>query len=206
MENLNLFIFLIFTSDVFSFHLFCRITLPLHFCEAIEICPSAAVSIVPLSWFQEDTSISPLCWRAQNWTQYSRCGLTSAEERGRITSLSLLITLWMQPGRLLAPQLWPVKHCFLLFLLLSASLLRVHQNIVPSSRSLVKISNSIWPQDWPLGYTLEDQPLAGLHATDHDALSPAVLPHKSISLSRHLNHTPLVCQWDCYGRQWWKPC
>lgn len=93
MENLNLFIFLIFTSDVFSFHLFCRITLPLHFCEAIEICPSAAVSIVPLSWFQEDTSMSPLRWRAQNWTQYSRCGLTSAEERGRITSLSLLITL-----------------------------------------------------------------------------------------------------------------
>ena len=31
--------------------------------------------------------------RAQNWTQYSRCDLTSTEKRRRITSLNLLATL-----------------------------------------------------------------------------------------------------------------
>ena len=36
-----------------------------------------------------------LAVRAQNWTQYSRCGLTSAEYRGTITSLLLLATLFL---------------------------------------------------------------------------------------------------------------
>lgn len=47
------------SSDKFSFHLFCRITLPLHFCEVIEVCPSAVDGIIPLSWVHrilEDTS------------------------------------------------------------------------------------------------------------------------------------------------------
>jgi len=35
-------------------------------------------------------SMSHLHWGAQNWTQHSRCGLTSAEQQGRITSLDLL--------------------------------------------------------------------------------------------------------------------
>jgi len=34
--------------------------------------------------------ISPSLWGAQNWTQHFRCGLTSAEEGGRIPSLHLL--------------------------------------------------------------------------------------------------------------------
>ncbi|PKU38778.1 rna-directed dna polymerase from mobile element jockey-like [Limosa lapponica baueri] len=34
--------------------------------------------------------LSFLNWGAQNWTHYSRCGLTRAEWRGRITSLDLL--------------------------------------------------------------------------------------------------------------------
>lgn len=44
-----------------------------------------------------------LCWGAQCWSQHSLCGLTNAEGRGRITSLSLLVTLLlMQPKMLLA--------------------------------------------------------------------------------------------------------
>lgn len=36
--------------------------------------------------------------RAQNWTQHSQCGLTSADWRGSTTSLDLLVTLLlMQP-------------------------------------------------------------------------------------------------------------
>lgn len=41
--------FLDIPSDIFSLHLFHRPSLPLHFCEVIEICPSAVGSIIPLS-------------------------------------------------------------------------------------------------------------------------------------------------------------
>lgn len=44
-------------------------------------------------------SIPILHWGAQNRTQYSRCGLKSAEQSGRITPLDLLVTLFlMQPS------------------------------------------------------------------------------------------------------------
>ncbi|XP_051625283.1 uncharacterized protein LOC127461479 [Manacus candei] len=56
--------------------------------------------------------------RAQNWTQHSRGGLTSAESRARITSLALLATLFLSqarihwpscpPGHTLAPVQLPV--------------------------------------------------------------------------------------------------
>lgn len=109
------------SSDKFSFHLFCRITLPLHFCEVIEVCPSAVDGIIPLSWVHrilEDTSVSPLHWRAQNWAQYFKCGLTSTEEAVRINSFSLLVTLWMQPRRLSASVVvyQALLHFILLFL------------------------------------------------------------------------------------------
>ena len=40
-----------------------------------------------------------LHWGAQNWTQHSRCALTSARERGRIAPLGLLPTLLLtQPS------------------------------------------------------------------------------------------------------------
>jgi len=39
-----------------------------------------------------------LCWEPQSWAQYSRWGLTRAEERRTITSLVLMATpLLMQP-------------------------------------------------------------------------------------------------------------
>ncbi|PKU41437.1 dystrophin isoform x3 [Limosa lapponica baueri] len=46
-----------------------------------------------LQRFNVSSSLSFLKWGAQNWTQYSRWGLTRAEKKGRITSLELLVTL-----------------------------------------------------------------------------------------------------------------
>jgi len=47
--------------------------------------------------------MSFLYWRAQKWTQHSRCGLHSAEQRGRIISIKLLaMSFLMQPRVLLA--------------------------------------------------------------------------------------------------------
>ena len=67
--------------------------------------------------------MSPLYWKAQNWTQYSRCGLIGAEERGRITSLDLLATvLPMQPSRLLVE--WHHNHL-------------VYQALLPSNFAFV---------------------------------------------------------------------
>lgn len=59
------------------------------------------VSFVDLYWTLASTSMSLLYWGGQHWTQYSTCGLTSAEERGGSTSLSLLLNLlflWCSPG------------------------------------------------------------------------------------------------------------
>lgn len=50
-----------------------------------------------------DYAMSFLSWRAQNWTQHSHCGFTSAEQMGIISSLALLAMLFlMQPRMLLA--------------------------------------------------------------------------------------------------------
>jgi len=55
-------------------------------------------------------STSLLCWGPQAWTQDSRWGFTSAAQRSRITSLSLLATpLLMQPRVPLA--FWAVSAC-----------------------------------------------------------------------------------------------
>ena len=42
-------------------------------------------------------SMSLLYWAAQKWTQDSRCGLTGAEERERITSLHFCLMQWRIP-------------------------------------------------------------------------------------------------------------
>jgi len=44
--------------------------------------------------------MSLLHWGAQNWTPHSRCGLTSAEQRGRISSLNLLATILLMQLRI----------------------------------------------------------------------------------------------------------
>lgn len=45
--------------------------------------PTAEVCNCPCLWY----------WRARNWTHYSRCGLLSTEQRGRIISFDLLAML-----------------------------------------------------------------------------------------------------------------
>jgi len=56
-------------------------------------CSSPFIILMALHWTLSSMSISVLYCEAQNWTQYSRCGLTCTEQRGRITSLNLLTTL-----------------------------------------------------------------------------------------------------------------
>jgi len=54
------------------------------------------------SWTPSGRSLTFLNWGAQNDTLYSRCGLSRAEKRGRITSLDLLVTLFlMHPSNLI---------------------------------------------------------------------------------------------------------
>ena len=59
---------------------------------------SPLIIFVALLWNCSENSMSFLCWGPQNWMQYSRWGLTRAEQRDRITALGLLVTLLsMQP-------------------------------------------------------------------------------------------------------------
>ena len=51
---------------------------------------SPLVVLVALHWTLSSSSMSLLYWAAQKWTQYSRCGFSSAEYRGRITSQNLI--------------------------------------------------------------------------------------------------------------------
>ena len=69
-------------------------------------CPSAGLSL--------EVPCLSVNWGAQTWTQHSRCGLSIAEQRGRITSLDLLATLFaMYPRIRLA--FWATRsHCWLM--------------------------------------------------------------------------------------------
>jgi len=49
-------------------------------------------------WTHSNSSMSFLHWGPQAWTQYCKRGPTRAEQRGTITSLSLLVT---------PPVMWP---------------------------------------------------------------------------------------------------
>jgi len=55
----------------------------------------------------------------QEGTQYLRCGLTSAEYRGTITSLLLLATLFLIQARMPLAFLATWAHCWLMFSWLS---------------------------------------------------------------------------------------
>ena len=55
-----------------------------------ERCSSPFIIFVGLLWTLSSMPTPHLYRGAQNWTQYSKCGFTSAEYRGRITSLDLL--------------------------------------------------------------------------------------------------------------------
>ena len=76
--------------------------------------------IVGASYRTLSTMSMPLLyWGTQRWTQYSRCGLNSAEERGRITSLNLLATLHLMKPRIPSTTVAARAHCWLMFILVS---------------------------------------------------------------------------------------
>ena len=61
-----------------------------------------------------------IAW-AQNWTQHSRCGLTSVQYRGMIPSLLLLATPFLIQARMPLAFLATWAHCWLMFSWLSTS-------------------------------------------------------------------------------------
>ena len=64
-------------------------------------------------WTRSRNSVSFLHWGAQNWTQHSRCGLSTAAYRGMITALLLLATLCLIQARMLLAFLATWAHCWL---------------------------------------------------------------------------------------------
>ena len=67
--------------------------------SSLERCSSPFPIAVALHWTLSSLSLSLLSWGAQHRTQPSRGGLTSAEQRGRISSLDLLATLLLVQPR-----------------------------------------------------------------------------------------------------------
>jgi len=55
----------------------------------------ALMILVALHWTLCRSSLSFVNWGAQNWTQNSSYGLSRTKQRGRITSLRLLATLFL---------------------------------------------------------------------------------------------------------------
>lgn len=56
-----------------------------------------------LCWILSSTSMSRLYQRAQNWVEYSRCGLASAEKMARIISVDLLTAFLLMQLRISLP-------------------------------------------------------------------------------------------------------
>lgn len=82
-------------------------------------CSKSLFICVVLHWTCSSKSMSHLsmphlCWGIQNWTQYSRMFLTSAEQTERIICLCLLMILCLiQPRRLLVFFAMRVHHWLL---------------------------------------------------------------------------------------------
>ncbi|KAK4832903.1 hypothetical protein QYF61_026546 [Mycteria americana] len=89
--------------------------------SAQERCSSPLIIFVALLWTHSNRSMSFLYWGPQTQMQYPRWGLTRVEQRGRITSLDLLVTLLlMQPRIQLA--FWAASaHCRVLLSFLSTN-------------------------------------------------------------------------------------
>ena len=84
-----------------------------------ERCSSPLIILAPLSWTPSSISTSFSHWGAQNWAQWSRCGLTSAEQRVRILSLDLLAILCPMQPMLSLTFFAAWAHCWLMFNLVS---------------------------------------------------------------------------------------
>ncbi|KAK4827750.1 hypothetical protein QYF61_021221 [Mycteria americana] len=96
---------------------------PRYYCSG-ERGSNRCITLVALCRTLSSMSMSPLYWGAQNRTQCSRCGLTSAEQRGRITSLDLLAILLLMQPRIPSAFFKGRVHCLLIFNLVSTRTLR----------------------------------------------------------------------------------
>ena len=91
----------------------------------LSTCPhSPLITFVALLWTCFNSSISFLCWGPQNWTQYSRWGLMRTEQRGRITSLNLLVALLLILPRIHLAFWAASTHCQLMLSLSSTNALK----------------------------------------------------------------------------------
>lgn len=68
--------------------------------------------LVPCHWTPSSSSLCFLNWETQNWMQYPRYGLTTAEQRVRMTSPDLLVTLFLIHPRILLAFLAFLIWCF----------------------------------------------------------------------------------------------
>lgn len=107
----------IFTQTVKTFPnlFFSRLNSPSSFSLSFyDRCSSSSVIAVALHWTYSSTSISSLHWKAQNWTQHTRCVSAHVVEwRGTIASLNLLASLCVMQSRMLLVVFAVRVHCWL---------------------------------------------------------------------------------------------
>lgn len=104
-------------------------------------------------WTLSSTSLSFLNWRTQNRTRYSRCVLSRAEQRERITSLDLPATLFVMHPRI-PLAFWVTSSTLLAHLneillvvriALSRVVLKLHKQRIPPSRGHTRPSPTELP-------------------------------------------------------------
>lgn len=77
-------------------------------------CSRPLIAFIALCWTHSSKFIFSFCWETHNWSQHTRCSLTSGLKRGRITSLHLLSPLLVQPSVLSAFLGRRARGCFVL--------------------------------------------------------------------------------------------
>ena len=115
-----------------------------------EKCSWPIITFVTLCWTCFSMSVSFSHWGGENWTQQSSCALTSAEQRGRITSFGLLSTLFLMQPRLVWAPFTVRVHCWLMITQNHKGLL-CWAAFQPVSLQLSSISRSLWMAAQPSG-------------------------------------------------------
>ncbi|KAK4811117.1 hypothetical protein QYF61_019748 [Mycteria americana] len=154
----------------------------------MERCSSPLIIFVALFWTCSNKSMSFLCWGPQNWTQYSRWGLTTVEWRGRITSLNLLATLHLYAaqdaiGFLGCKRTLPAHVLFFIHQYPQVLLCRAAPNpFIPQPVLILEVAPS---QEQDLAFGLVE-----LHEVCMGPPpKPVKVPLDGIPSLRHVNHT-----------------
>ncbi|KAK4823457.1 hypothetical protein QYF61_002293 [Mycteria americana] len=140
--------------------------------------------------FQGDGQTQPpkTCKTAQNWTQHSKCGLTSAEQKGRITSLHLLATTLLMRDHLLQPNLLAFfstkMHCWLMCNLVSTRTPR--GAFQPVSPHCVLVPGVIPPQGQHFAFPL-------VELRDSSVLQAVEVPLDGSTTIWRISHSSQVC-------------